>query len=66
MDELSRIIGSVETQLKSINLRMSEVEDKLDGIIADFNQRKGMHKILYSVCALIGATCGFLSNIITK
>jgi hypothetical protein len=64
MDELSRIIGSVESELKAINKNIASQELKLDGLIADFEQRKGMRKVMYALCGLIGTAGGILGGLI--
>jgi tetrahydromethanopterin S-methyltransferase subunit G len=60
MSELDRIIGRLENGFEGISARLKKIENKLDKLEQDYQQRLGGRRVLYILSAAIGTVSGII------
>lgn len=58
MAEIDRVIGHMTGSLEAIEMRLGRIENKMDVLQSDLDQRRGGVKVFYAMATLIGAAAG--------
>ncbi len=58
MAEIDRVIGHLTGSLEAIELRLGRIENKMDVLQSDLDQRRGGVKVFYAMASIVGAVAG--------
>ena len=66
MSEIYRIIGSLQSDIDHIKKTQDEINDKIELLLSEYNQRRGMSRMAYWIVCFIGTACGFAGDFLHK